>query len=83
MHVFGCVCYVLNDRDHLAKFHSKSHKGLLLGYSSNSRVYINFNLRTRAIVEYVNVTFDEFSDMYNMTIRDNVEDMIELSFKEH
>ncbi|XP_031268825.1 uncharacterized protein LOC116127306 [Pistacia vera] len=36
-HVFACKCYVLNDRDLLGKFDSKSDKGVFLGYSSNSR----------------------------------------------
>lgn len=26
LHVFGCICYVLNDRDLLVKFNSKSDK---------------------------------------------------------
>ncbi|XP_073024240.1 uncharacterized protein [Primulina eburnea] len=38
-HVFGCVCYTLNDRDQLAKFDSKSDKCLFLGYATNSRAY--------------------------------------------
>ncbi|XP_073133838.1 uncharacterized protein [Henckelia pumila] len=60
-HVFGCVCYVLNDRNHLAKFDSKSYKCLFLGYSTNIRAYKMYNLRTRTIMEYINIVFDDFA----------------------
>ncbi|XP_062118940.1 uncharacterized protein LOC133832644 [Humulus lupulus] len=33
MHIFGCVCYVLNDREHLGKFDPRSDEGVFLGYS--------------------------------------------------
>jgi hypothetical protein len=35
--VFGCKCFVLNDRDNLGKFNAKSDEGIFLGYSSNSK----------------------------------------------
>ncbi|XP_062103129.1 uncharacterized protein LOC133814150 [Humulus lupulus] len=41
--IFGCTCYILNDRDYLGKFDSKSDKGMFLGYSPNSRAYRVFN----------------------------------------
>ena len=34
--VFGCTCYILNDREHLGKFQAKSDKGIFLGYFLNS-----------------------------------------------
>lgn len=36
-YVFGCICYILNDRDHLGKFDAKSDESVFLGYSTNSR----------------------------------------------
>lgn len=44
LRVFGCVCYILNDRDHLSKLDQKDNKGLFLGYAPNSRAYRVFNL---------------------------------------
>jgi hypothetical protein len=56
--VFGCFCYVLNDRDVRGKFDPKSDKAMFLGYSLNSRAYRVFNNRTRMVIESVNVHFD-------------------------
>ncbi|KAJ9547324.1 hypothetical protein OSB04_019867 [Centaurea solstitialis] len=38
-HIFGCVCYILNNKDNLGKFESKSDDGIFLGYSSISKTY--------------------------------------------
>ncbi|XP_073056906.1 uncharacterized protein [Primulina eburnea] len=76
-HVFGCVCYTLNDRDQLAKFDSKSDKCLFLGYATNSRAYRMFNLRTRTIMESINVVFDDRADLEKKTAEDDVEDLLE------
>ncbi|XP_073287691.1 uncharacterized protein [Primulina huaijiensis] len=78
-HVFGCVCYVLNDRDHLAKFDSKSDKCLFLGYSSNSRAYRMYNLRTRTTMESINIVFDDLADLTGKTIEDNVDGLLNVS----
>ena len=60
--VFGCICYILNDREKLGKFQAKSDKGVFLGYSINSRAYRVFNLRTKTIMESINVVVDDFTD---------------------
>ncbi|KAJ9547698.1 hypothetical protein OSB04_020241 [Centaurea solstitialis] len=39
LHIFGCVCYILNNKDNLGKFDSKSDDGIFLGYSSVSKTY--------------------------------------------
>ncbi|KAJ9557496.1 hypothetical protein OSB04_012110 [Centaurea solstitialis] len=39
LHIFGCVCYILNNKDNLGKFDSKSDDGIFLGYSSISKIY--------------------------------------------
>ncbi|KAJ9556613.1 hypothetical protein OSB04_011227 [Centaurea solstitialis] len=38
--IFGCVCYILNNKDNLGKFDSKSDDGIFLGYSSISKTYL-------------------------------------------
>ncbi|XP_062099701.1 uncharacterized mitochondrial protein AtMg00820-like [Humulus lupulus] len=40
LHVFGCECYILNDREKLGKLDAKSDEGVFLGYSSNSCAYV-------------------------------------------
>ena len=34
-HIFGCRCFVINNRDQLNKFAPKSDEGIFLGYSMN------------------------------------------------
>ena len=58
-HMFGCTYYILNDREHLGKFQAKSDKGIFRGYSPNSRAYRIFNLRTKTIMESINVVIDD------------------------
>ena len=61
--MFGCTCYILNDREHLGKFQAKSDKGIFFGYSLNCRAYRIFNLRTKTIMESVNVVIDDLTDV--------------------
>jgi hypothetical protein len=55
---FGCKCFVLK-RGNLDKFESRSSDGILLGYNPHGRSYRVFNLKTNAVVESCDVTFDE------------------------
>lgn len=72
-HVFGCVCFILNDREHFRKFGSKSDEVVFLGYSINSRAYRVYNLRTRTVMELVNVAIDDLRDFAgNPNEEDNV-----------
>ncbi|GKD26557.1 retrovirus-related pol polyprotein from transposon TNT 1-94 [Tanacetum coccineum] len=57
--VFGSKCFILNTKDYLIKFDSKSYEGVFLGYSQNSKAYIVLNKHTRKVEESLNVTFDE------------------------
>ncbi|XP_042944495.1 uncharacterized protein LOC122278367, partial [Carya illinoinensis] len=58
-HVFGCKCFILNDRDNLGKFDAKSDEGIFLGYSTNSKAYRVFNKKTLTVQESMHVVFDE------------------------
>ena len=57
------MCYILNDRDHLGKFDSKSDDGVFFGYSMNSKAYRVYNMRTQTIMEFVNVVVDDANDL--------------------
>ncbi|KAJ9557526.1 hypothetical protein OSB04_012140 [Centaurea solstitialis] len=59
LHIFGCVCYILNNKDNLGKFDSKYADGIFLGYSSISKTYRVFNKRRQTIEETIHVKFDE------------------------
>ncbi|KAK0581559.1 hypothetical protein LWI29_015137 [Acer saccharum] len=58
-HTFGSKCYILNDRDQLGKFDTKSDEGIFIGYTLNSRAYRVFNLKTLSVIESSNVVFDD------------------------
>ncbi|KAJ9551027.1 hypothetical protein OSB04_015072 [Centaurea solstitialis] len=69
--VFGCKCYVLNDRDDLGKFEPKSDESIFIGYSYNSKAYRVFNKRTRTILESSNVDFSE-TETYSVASSSNI-----------
>ena len=53
--IFGSDCYILRDRENLEKFDAKSDKG----YSSTSRAYRVYNLRTKTVMESSNVVIND------------------------
>ncbi|BBG92903.1 transposable element gene [Prunus dulcis] len=65
---FGSTCYILKDREHLAKFDSRCDKGIFLGYSTSSRAYRVYNCRTRTIIESINVKIDDFAASTEMAL---------------
>lgn len=60
-HVFGCMYYILNDKDYLGKFDPRSDEGFFLGYAQSSSAYRVYNKRPEIIMESVNVVFDDLS----------------------
>ena len=60
-HIFGCDCYILNNKDNLGKFDSKSDKSIFVGYSTSSKAYRVYNLRTQVVEESMHVKFNEFN----------------------
>ena len=70
--MFGCICYILNDREQLGKFQAKSDKCVFLSYSSNSHAYRIYNLRIKTIMESINVAIDDFNDFTNIFRKDDV-----------
>ena len=57
--IFGSDCYIFHDRENLKKFDAKSDKGYFLGYSSTSRAYRVYNLRTKTVMESSNVVIND------------------------
>ncbi|KAJ9536691.1 hypothetical protein OSB04_un000164 [Centaurea solstitialis] len=62
-HVFGCRCYILNNRDNVGKFDKKADEGFFFGYSLTSKTFRVYNKRTKMVMETVYVTFDETVSM--------------------
>ncbi|XP_023730984.1 uncharacterized protein LOC111878708 [Lactuca sativa] len=63
-HVFGCVCYNLNQRDQHSNFEAK-FDGVFLGYSSVSKGFKVFNLLKKTIEETTRFTFIEDSFIHD------------------
>ncbi|KAJ9536793.1 hypothetical protein OSB04_un000017 [Centaurea solstitialis] len=59
LRVFGCECYVKNDKDNLDKFSPKGDEGIFIGYAKDSPSYRVYNKKTRCVVESTNVDFEE------------------------
>ncbi|KAJ9545582.1 hypothetical protein OSB04_025289 [Centaurea solstitialis] len=57
--VFGCECYVKNDKDNIDKFSPKGDEGIFIGYAMDSPSNRVYNKKTRRVVESTNVEFEE------------------------
>nr|GEY67567.1 hypothetical protein [Tanacetum cinerariifolium] len=62
-YIFGSLCYIVRDGDHLDKMKEKGDACIFVGYSTQSRAYIVFNKRTRVIAETIHVNFNELPQM--------------------
>ena len=59
LHVFGCKCFILRTHpEQLGKFDTKADEGIFVGYPP-ARAYKVFNLRTRKVIESINVSFND------------------------
>jgi hypothetical protein len=59
--VFGLKYFILNIKDNLRKFNSKSDDNIFMGYSSTSKTYKLYNHKTITVEESMYVVFDEFN----------------------
>jgi hypothetical protein len=69
--VFGCRCFILNEKNNLGKFDAKSDEGIFLGYSMNSKAYRVYNKRSLTIEESMHVVFDEVDSLLTKNIDDD------------
>ncbi|GKE65975.1 retrovirus-related pol polyprotein from transposon TNT 1-94, partial [Tanacetum coccineum] len=63
LHIFGFTCYLTRDGEHLDKMKEKGDPCILVGYSTQSKGYHVYNIRTRLIVESIHLRFDEIKEM--------------------
>ncbi|CAN0881145.1 Copia protein, partial [Linum grandiflorum] len=56
---FGCRCFILNMKDSLGKFDSKSNESIFLGHSSHNKAFRVFNKRSGKVEESIHVIFDK------------------------
>ncbi|GKE52965.1 retrovirus-related pol polyprotein from transposon TNT 1-94 [Tanacetum coccineum] len=62
LHVFGCLVFIHNHKDHLGKFDEKADDGYFLRYSLVSKAFRVFNTRRQQTKETYHITFDESPD---------------------
>nr|GEZ78218.1 retrovirus-related Pol polyprotein from transposon TNT 1-94 [Tanacetum cinerariifolium] len=63
MRPFGCHVLILNTLDQLGKFDGKSDEGIFVGYSTTSKAFRVYNIRTRKVEENLHITFLENKPM--------------------
>ncbi|KAL0379429.1 UNVERIFIED_CONTAM: hypothetical protein Sangu_0007200 [Sesamum angustifolium] len=59
LRVFGSICYVHIPIEKRHKLEEKTEKGIFLGYSTQSKGYIIYNLKTKKLIISRDVEFDE------------------------
>ena len=69
--VFGCKCFILNTKDNLDNFDTKTYIGVFLGYSISSKAYRFFNERTLIVEESMHVKFDETLPKVESSLEDD------------
>nr|GEZ69717.1 retrovirus-related Pol polyprotein from transposon TNT 1-94 [Tanacetum cinerariifolium] len=63
-HVFGCIVFIHNHRDHLGKFDEKDGDGFFVRYSSVAKAFSVPNIIWQEIEETYHVTFNEVDEGY-------------------
>ncbi|GJW74364.1 retrovirus-related pol polyprotein from transposon TNT 1-94 [Tanacetum coccineum] len=62
-HVFGALCYTINDSENLGKLQPNADIGIFIGYAPTKKAFRIYNRRTRRIIETIHVDFDELTVM--------------------
>nr|GEV18313.1 retrovirus-related Pol polyprotein from transposon TNT 1-94 [Tanacetum cinerariifolium] len=63
LHVFGALCYPINDNEDLGKIKPKADIGIFIGCSPVKKAYRIYNKQTRLIMETIHVDFDGLTEM--------------------
>ncbi|GJQ91104.1 retrovirus-related pol polyprotein from transposon TNT 1-94 [Tanacetum coccineum] len=62
-HVFGALCFPINDSENLGKLQPKADIGIFIGYAPTKKAFRIYNRRTKQIIEKIHVDFDELTVM--------------------
>nr|GEZ99345.1 uncharacterized mitochondrial protein AtMg00810-like [Tanacetum cinerariifolium] len=62
-HVFGALCYPINDSENLGKLQPKADIGIFIGYAPTKKAFCIYNRRTRRIIKTIHVDFNELTTM--------------------
>ncbi|GJX65422.1 putative zinc finger, CCHC-type containing protein [Tanacetum coccineum] len=75
LHIFGCTCYLTRDGKNLDKIKEKGDPCILVGYSTQSKVYRVYNKR-RLIVESIHIRFDEIKEMTETSVANDTSGLV-------
>nr|GEW68298.1 hypothetical protein [Tanacetum cinerariifolium] len=76
LYIFGCICYITRDGEHLDKMKEKGDLCILVGYSNQSKGYHVYNKRTRLIVESIQIRFDEIKEMSKTSVANDTSGLV-------
>nr|GEX97476.1 hypothetical protein [Tanacetum cinerariifolium] len=76
LHIFGCICYITKDDENLDKMKEKGDQCILVGYFTQSKGYRVYNKRTRMIVEFIHIRFDEIKEVSEMSVANNTTGLV-------
>nr|GEU57820.1 hypothetical protein [Tanacetum cinerariifolium] len=76
LHIFGCICYITRDGEHLDKMKEKGDLCIMVGYFTQSKGYRVYNKRTRLIVESIHIRFDEFKEVSETSVANDTSGLI-------
>ncbi|GJU72433.1 retrovirus-related pol polyprotein from transposon TNT 1-94 [Tanacetum coccineum] len=62
-HLFGALCYPINNSDTLGKLQPKADIGIFIGYTPIKKAFRIYTRSTRQIIETIHVDFDELTVM--------------------
>ncbi|GJT33492.1 retrovirus-related pol polyprotein from transposon TNT 1-94 [Tanacetum coccineum] len=63
LHVFGALCYPINDSEDLEKMKPKADIGIFISYAPTKKAFRIYNRWTHQIKETIHVDFDELTAM--------------------
>ncbi|GJR47986.1 putative ribonuclease H-like domain-containing protein [Tanacetum coccineum] len=76
LYIFCCTCYLTRDGENLDKMKEKGDPCILVGYSTQSKGYKVYNKRTRLIVEFIHLRFDEIKEMSETSVANDTSSLV-------
>ncbi|KAJ9544186.1 LOW QUALITY PROTEIN: hypothetical protein OSB04_023893 [Centaurea solstitialis] len=80
-HVFGCKCFVLNDKEPVGKFDPKGDSAIFIGYAWDTVAYRVYVPRTKLVVVSTNVKFDDSFQVTQEKFTTELKKQVEASSK--
>nr|GEZ42488.1 hypothetical protein [Tanacetum cinerariifolium] len=76
LYIFGCICYITRDGEHLDKMKEKGDLCILVGYSTQSKGNLVYTKRTRLIVESIYIRFVEFKEVSETSVANDTSGLV-------